>query len=63
MDGVNNFATMHLVCKNDKKLKEKVREEMKEFGISHTTIEIEEEICDEENCKINVIENTHYHHH
>lgn len=63
MDGVNNFATMHLVCKNDKKLKEKVREEMKEFGISHTTIEIEDEICDEENCKINVIENTHHHHH
>lgn len=63
MDGVNNFATMHLVCKNDKKLKEKVREEMKEFGISHTTIEIEDEICDEENCKINVVENTHHHHH
>ena len=63
MDGVNNFATMHLVCKNDKKLKEKVREEMKEFGISHTTIEIEDEICDEENCKISVVENTHHHHH
>lgn len=63
MDGVNNFATMHLVCKNDKKLKEKVREEMKEFGISHTTIEIEDEICDEENCKISVVENNHHHHH
>ena len=63
MDGVNNFATMHLVCKNDKKLKEKVREEMKEFGISHTTIEIEDEICDEENCTINIVENIHHHHH
>lgn len=63
MDGVNNFATMHLVCENNKEIKEKVREEMQEFGIGHTTIEIEDEICEEENCKVNNTQNTHHHHH
>lgn len=63
MDGVNNYATMHLVCENDSKIKEKVKEEIQKFGIGHTTIEIEDEICQEENCKINNVKNNHHHHH
>ena len=57
MDGINNFATMHIVAKNDKNIKNKVKEEMKEHGINHTTIEMEDEVCDEVNCKINVSKN------
>ena len=70
IDGVNNLATMHIVTDLQKtwELKEKIREELKEHNISHTTIEIENEEhqCDEKEC---VVENTeglehdHYHHH
>ena len=63
IDGYNNYATMHIVS-NDKNVKEKVKEELKEHGISHTTIELEDinEKCLDEECEINV-EATHEHHH
>ena len=63
IDGYNNYATMHIVS-NDKNVKEKVKEELKEHGISHTTIELEDinEKCHDEECEINV-EATHEHHH
>ena len=66
MDGVNNYATMHIVTdlKDVKELKHKVKEELKEHGISHSTIEIEEQgyECDETECTIET-EHHHGHHH
>lgn len=70
LDGVSNYATMHIKAqlKNEKELKKKIREELLEHGISHVTIEIEyeDEKCDEINCETK-IENKnhgrHQHHH
>lgn len=65
IDGYNNYATMHIVVDGDiKKTKKLVKEELKEHGISHTTIEIEDidEICEDETCKLHT-EHQHYHHH
>lgn len=64
IDGYNNYATMHIVVDGDnKKVKKLVKEELKEHGISHTTIEIEDsdEICEDETCKIDT-EHHHSHH-
>ena len=68
MDGVNNYSTMHIVTndKNIKELKNKIREEMKNLGISHTTIELEDknDNCDEKECEIKINnEGIHHHHH
>ena len=65
IDGYNNYATMHIVLDGyNKKIKKLVKEELKEHGISHTTIEIEDsdEICEDETCKIDT-EHPHSHHH
>lgn len=68
IDGYNNYATMHIVSDGDNKIvKEAIREELNEHGISHVTIEIEEEKeeCDERECKIeeSKVSHIHYHHH
>ena len=67
IDGYNNYATMHIVIDGDnKKVKKLVKEELKEHGISHTTIEIEDsdEICEDETCKLDIEhQHTHHHHH
>ena len=67
MDGFSNYATMHIVSNNNsKELKEKIREELKEHGISHVTIEIEkeDEHCDSIDCKVEANnESMHHHHH
>ena len=67
MDGVNNYATMHIVTdtKDIKKIKDEIKEELKEHGISHTTIEIEENEneCDERECNVEQVEHSHHHHH
>ena len=68
MDGFNNYATMHVVTdlKETNELKHKVKEELKEHGISHTTIEIEEQghECDEHEFTANEPhEHGHHHHH
>lgn len=66
IDGYNNYATMHVVAsKNVIKVKENIREELKQHGISHVTIEIEEknEKCTEINCEINEIHVHNHHHH
>lgn len=68
MDGFSNYATMHIVSNNNsKELKEKIREELKEHGISHVTIEIEkeDENCDSVDCVVetNNVEMHHHHHH
>ena len=70
MDGFNNYATMHIVTdlKDVKELKHKVKEELKEHRISHSTIEIEEQgyECDETECTVDEPhehEHGHHHHH
>mgnify|MGYP003313861479 CR=1 FL=1 len=42
-----------------------IKEELKEHGISHTTIEFETNLskCDEEECKVELKNNTSHHHH
>lgn len=67
IDGYNNYATMHVVSDGDcKSIKDSIRNELKEHGISHVTIELEEknEKCDEKSCEIdnNHIEAHHHHH-
>ena len=67
IDGYNNYSTMHVVTdeKNIKELKNKIREEMNEHGICHTTIEIEDkdDNCDEKECEIKVNNEIGHHHH
>ena len=66
LDGHNNFATMHIVsdkCQRD--LKEKIRKELSEHGINHTTLEFEknDEHCDKKHCHIERNEHNGHHHH
>ena len=70
MDGNSNFATMHIVTNEDgHKIKEKVREELSEHGISHATLELEAvgEHCHENDCSaylnVNSGHSHHHHHH
>ncbi len=66
MDGINNFATLHVVATGDFiKIKGRVKEELHEHGIAHTTVEIElpEENCAEITCKPCHTPGGHNHHH
>lgn len=66
MDGVNNYATMHIVTSDDPhKIKHLVREELSEHGISHATLELESEgeHCHETQCHTNCENSSHHHHH
>ena len=68
LDGHNNYATMHVVASGDfHDIKEKIREELREHGIGHVTLELEAEgeHCHEENCHIehNFSSRHHHHHH
>lgn len=63
IDGYNNFVTLHVVVnKYSKEIKDRVREELKEFNINHSTIELElkEENCDDETCVVD--NNNHFGH-
>ena len=66
IDGYNNYATMHVVVeKYNKDVKSIIKEELHEFGICHTTIELEtiDEKCDHEECEIVKSDLNHHHHH
>ena len=67
MDGQSNYATMHIVTNADHhKIKEAVREELKEHGIGHATLELEDEgeHCHEMHCHVeNQTHAGHHHHH
>ena len=66
IDGINNYATMHVkVDKDYIKIKQKIKEELKQHGISHVTIELEneEELCENEKCHIDNEETFEHHHH
>lgn len=65
IDGHNNHATMHIVTDMDThEIKEKIREELREHGISHATLETEtsNELCTEINCTVKH-DRSHAHHH
>ncbi len=67
IDGQNNYATMHIVTDADaQQIKKKIRKELAEHGIGHTTLELEKtnEHCHEEYCHIEAgMHVTHHHHH
>ena len=66
MDGNNNYATMHIVTNEfAHDIKEKIRQELKEHGICHVTLELEteNEKCDEICCTIKNTSNHHHHSH
>ena len=66
IDGTNNYATMHIVTDGDSiKIKELVREELKEHNIVHCTIELEtkDEVCENTDCEIKETNLHHHHHH
>ena len=66
IDGYNNYATMHVVVnKFDNKTKHKVKDELKEHGIAHVTVELEtkEEKCQDNTCTTNHINTSNHHHH
>lgn len=63
ISGEEIFLTMHVVInKQDKEIKNKIRETLKKMNINHVTIEIEEkdEKCLDEHCHIKI---SHTHHH
>lgn len=65
MDGFHNYATMHIVTDDDSHhIKHIIRDELKEHGIEHVTLELEksDEKCHEKLCEIHS-ENSHKHHH
>ena len=65
IDGFNNYATMHIVTKNENvsNIKKKIREELEEHNICHSILETEEEACNDKECHINFKEKSHHHHH
>ena len=66
MDGVINFATLHVVAEGDFiRIKGEVKEELSEHGIAHATVEMEtkDEICEELTCKPCHTPGGHHHHH
>ncbi len=65
LNGQKNYATMHIVTDEEgSMIKKKVREELKEHGIEHVTLELETsaESCSEKEC-IMTFENSREHHH
>ena len=66
IDGFHNYATMHIVAnENSHEIKDKIREELKEHGIGHATLEIESptDHCHEEHCHIEETSHSHSHAH
>ncbi len=66
MDGQSNYATLHVVTNADAhEIKHKIREELEEHGILHSTLEIEAEgeHCHEKECHVEVKASSGHHHH
>ena len=66
MDGQSNYATMHIVTAAEAHhIKDAVREELKEHGIGHATLELETpgEHCHEEHCHVEHHDHSGHHHH
>ena len=66
LDGHNVYATMHVVTDGDPhNIKEKVRKELDEHGITHSTLELDStnEHCHHKHCHIEHSSEHHCHHH
>lgn len=66
IDGTKNYATMHIVTNgNTSILKSLLKEELREHGISHATLEFESpaEACTEKICRTDYTAPHHHHHH
>ena len=67
LDGFNHYATMHVVTdlKDTKELRKAIKEELKEHGIGHITIEFEEVgyVCEEPECVAYEAHHSGHHHH
>lgn len=66
LDGCHNYATMHVVTNgNPHAIKNAVREELREHGIGHATLELEgeNEHCHEKHCHIEFHSHAGHHHH
>ncbi len=68
MDGQSSYATMHVVTNSEPHhIKDEIREELREHGIVHATLELEAEgeHCHEEHCHVEAHEHSsdHHHHH
>lgn len=67
LDGQKNYASMHIVTtSNHSEIKEKVREELLEHNIVHSTLELEDkdENCNDKKCHMDTANNSlHGHHH
>lgn len=67
IDGINNYATMHIVAEGDfAAIKEAVRAALKEHDIGHSTLELEspDEDCHNHDCHTHAHSgNGHHHHH
>ena len=66
LDGQSSYATMHIVTNDDpRQIKANVREELREHGIIHATLELEtaDEQCREKVCHVEVTQPTRHHHH
>lgn len=66
MDGLHNYATMHIVTNADShEIKEKIRKELREYGIGHATLELESEgeLCHEPHCHVEAELCGYQHHH
>lgn len=67
LDGFNNYATMHVVVdKMSADVKKAIKEELKDHGIDHVTLEIEtkKDKCEDVDCHIQNHEgHAHHHHH
>ncbi len=61
LDGINNYATLLVICNTN--VKDIIREELKKHDINHVTIEIEteDELCSYRNC--NNLSKVEHHHH
>ena len=66
IDGYNNFATLHVVVDEYKyDIKNRVKEELKEHNIVHSTVELElnNEECNDVECEIKFESQEKHHHH
>ncbi len=66
IDGHSNYATMHIVTDEEShEIKHKVRDELREHGICHATLELElpGEHCHEKNCSVMHGSSCGHHHH
>ena len=66
LDGSKNYATMHIVTNSEhQEIKKLVREELKEHGICHATLELESnnEYCPQQKSHVEHTAPSHHHHH